>query len=264
MVVGFPKRVAPRTPVPAPRVEFKPAPPPTVPVEDEDGRRILTAPLAPASTRPPPTTTPPAASLRMPPPPPPRPPGSTNVRPTRPTRTVAQKAQLDFSKQQPPPPPPKPPAPKMAERGSRARCARASRSYSTPTTSHTDMKIIDDEEAARIAGIDLPWARIKADSDWRPLTEYVPTKDYVYVTHALESLAIGIVVARRGQHPLSYWTGRHRTGSRRSIRSHGSRSTTATASPSMSAWNGSPATRTRTGSSGSPSRSMRPGCRRPG
>lgn len=101
MVQGFPKRVMKTAP--APRVEFKPAPPPTVPLDeiedDEDGRRLVKTPIAPANTRPPPTVTPPP-SLRMPPP---RPIGSTNVRPTR---TLAQRAQLD-SKQAAPPPEPK-------------------------------------------------------------------------------------------------------------------------------------------------------------
>jgi hypothetical protein len=117
MVQGFPKRVPPKpaAPAPAPRVEFKPAPPPTVPLDeieyDEDGGRLVKAPLAPANVRPPPTTTPPP-SLRMPPPPPPRPAGNTNVRPTRP---AGWKPPLDFSKQQAaPPPPPKPPAPKVS------------------------------------------------------------------------------------------------------------------------------------------------------
>ena len=85
MVAGFPKRVMPAAP--APRVEFKPAPPPTVALDeieyDEDGRRVIKAPVVPANTRPPPTVTPPP-SPRMPPPPPPRPDGGMRVRPTRP------------------------------------------------------------------------------------------------------------------------------------------------------------------------------------
>jgi hypothetical protein len=115
MVQGFPKRLPPNPPGPAPRSEFKPPLPPTVPLDeieyDEDGRRVIKAPVAPATTRPPPTTTPPP-SLRMPPPPPPpqRPRVNTNVRPTRP---AGAKPPLDFSKQAAPPP--KPLAPKVAE-----------------------------------------------------------------------------------------------------------------------------------------------------
>lgn len=67
------------------------------------------------------------------------------------------------------------------------------------------MRIVEDEEARRLAGSDLPRARIREADDWRPLEKYVPTKDFVYVADAFESLKIGITVARRGRHELSYW-----------------------------------------------------------
>jgi hypothetical protein len=69
------------------------------------------------------------------------------------------------------------------------------------------VKVVDAEEEAFLAKREEPYARILVGDDWRPLSEYVPTRDFVYVATANESLSISIAVARRGWSALSYWFG---------------------------------------------------------
>jgi hypothetical protein len=53
---------------------------------------------------------------------------------------------------------------------------------------------------------DRPYAAILAADDWRPLEEYEPSAEYVYVKgFAYMARAPHVVVARRGRHQLSYW-----------------------------------------------------------
>jgi len=55
---------------------------------------------------------------------------------------------------------------------------------------------------------DLPYVALLAADDWRPLAEYVPSRDYVYVQgFGHMATAPGVSVARRGKHPLAYWYG---------------------------------------------------------
>jgi hypothetical protein len=53
---------------------------------------------------------------------------------------------------------------------------------------------------------DKPYAAILAADDWRPLGEYVPSAEYVYVKgFAYMAPEPSVAVARRGRHELSYW-----------------------------------------------------------
>lgn len=53
---------------------------------------------------------------------------------------------------------------------------------------------------------DLPYTALLAADDWRPLTEYVPSTEYVYVkAFAYRAKYPCVAVARRGRHELSYW-----------------------------------------------------------
>lgn len=53
---------------------------------------------------------------------------------------------------------------------------------------------------------DRPYAAILASDGWRPLSEYVPSRDYVYVRgFGWDLWHPGAGIARRGRHPLSDW-----------------------------------------------------------
>jgi hypothetical protein len=49
-------------------------------------------------------------------------------------------------------------------------------------------------------------AELLAADDWRPLSEYVPSRDYVYARgFGLDTWNPGVNIARRGKHPMSDW-----------------------------------------------------------
>jgi hypothetical protein len=53
---------------------------------------------------------------------------------------------------------------------------------------------------------DRPYVAILAPDDWRPLEEYEPSTESVYVKgYAYMAPRPSVAVARRGKHQLSYW-----------------------------------------------------------
>jgi len=53
---------------------------------------------------------------------------------------------------------------------------------------------------------DRPYVAILAADDWRPLEEYEPSTEYVYLKgYAYMAPRPSVAVARCGKHQLSYW-----------------------------------------------------------
>jgi hypothetical protein len=51
-----------------------------------------------------------------------------------------------------------------------------------------------------------PYVALLAADDWRPMSEYVPSAEYVYVKgYAYMAPGPSVAVARRGKHEFSYW-----------------------------------------------------------